>query len=217
MLWATLAGIAIEAISGAALGHLGWRLRSEPNEHMLMNDFLGLGLIGVAYGLSLLVGAWGFLAMFFAAVALRQTELKLAGADRQRGLTGIQGTSGTALGTGAHPVDRRHAVSRFLELARRGTHPVPVLGGTPGERLRRPVGHADFVADTRHGRLIRGARHRFAVLPDVRHPAWSSRRSGPGSNPVDADCGHTFDPGPRHQRQAAMSRFKRYRRHLPPT
>jgi NhaP-type Na+/H+ or K+/H+ antiporter len=83
VLWATLAGIAIGVVSGAALGHLGWKLRSEPNEHTLMDDFLGLGLIGVVYGLSVLVSAWGFLAVFFAAVALRQTELKLAaGQDR---------------------------------------------------------------------------------------------------------------------------------------
>jgi NhaP-type Na+/H+ or K+/H+ antiporter len=45
-----------------------------------MYDFLGLGLIGVVYGMSVLVNAWGFLAVFFAAVALRQTELKLTGA-----------------------------------------------------------------------------------------------------------------------------------------
>ena len=79
VLWATLAGIAIGVVSGAALGHLGWKLRSAPLEHTLMDDFLGLGLIGVVYGLSVLVSAWGFLAVFFAAVALRQTELKLAG------------------------------------------------------------------------------------------------------------------------------------------
>jgi NhaP-type Na+/H+ or K+/H+ antiporter len=82
VLWATVTGIAIGGISGAALGHLGWKLRSEPNEHTLMDDFLGLGLIGVVYGLSVLVGAWGFLAVFFAAVALRQTELKLAAAGQ---------------------------------------------------------------------------------------------------------------------------------------
>lgn len=82
VLWATLGGIAIGVVSGAALGHLGWKLRSAPNEHTLMDDFLGLGLIGVVYGLSLLVDAWGFLAVFFAAVALRQTELKLAGAGQ---------------------------------------------------------------------------------------------------------------------------------------
>lgn len=80
VLWATLAGVAIGVVSGAALGHLGWKLRRKPNGHTLMDDFLGLGLIGVVYGLSVLVSAWGFLAVFFAAVALRQTELKLSGA-----------------------------------------------------------------------------------------------------------------------------------------
>ena len=78
VLWATLAGIAIGVISGVALARLGWKLRAKPHEHELMDDFLGLGLIGVVYGLSVLVNAWGFLAVFFAAVALRQTELKLA-------------------------------------------------------------------------------------------------------------------------------------------
>lgn len=80
VLWATAAGIAIGVISGAALARLVWKLRSEPLKHTLMDDFLGLGLIGVVYGLSVLVDAWGFLAVFFAAVALRQTERKLAGA-----------------------------------------------------------------------------------------------------------------------------------------
>ncbi len=82
VLWATLAGIVIGVTSGAALARLGWKLRGEPPGHQLMDDFLGLGLIGVVYGLSVLVHAWGFLAVFFAAVALRQTEVKLAGAGR---------------------------------------------------------------------------------------------------------------------------------------
>jgi len=82
VLWATVAGIAIGAIAGAALARLGWQLRGERPGHELMDDFLGLGLIGVVYGLSVLVDAWGFLAVFFAAVALRQTEVRLAGAAR---------------------------------------------------------------------------------------------------------------------------------------
>src|SRR3990172_9198198 len=82
VLWATVAGIAIGVIAGAALARLGWKLRGEPTGHELMDDFLGLGLIGVAYGLSVLIDAWGFLAVFFAAVALRQTERKLAGPMR---------------------------------------------------------------------------------------------------------------------------------------
>lgn len=80
VLWATVAGVIIGVLSGGALAHVTWKLRRQSPEHKLMDDFLGLGLIGVVYGLSVLAGAWGFLAVFFAAVALRQTELKLAGA-----------------------------------------------------------------------------------------------------------------------------------------
>ncbi|HQS58676.1 MAG: sodium:proton antiporter [Gallionellales bacterium 35-53-114] len=78
VLWATLAGIAIGVVAGVALAHAGWKLRSKPHQHQLMDDFLGLGLIGVVYGLTIMANGWGFLAVFFAAVALRQTELKLA-------------------------------------------------------------------------------------------------------------------------------------------
>ncbi|NMG75115.1 cation:proton antiporter [Aromatoleum diolicum] len=80
VLWATAAGIALGVACGAALAHLGYRLRNKASGHDLMDDFLGLGLIGVVYGVSVMISAWGFLAVFFAAVALRQTERKLAGA-----------------------------------------------------------------------------------------------------------------------------------------
>ena len=78
VLWATIGAIAIGIAAGVALAKLGWLLRSKPHSHELMNDFLGLGLIGVVYGLCELIDAWGFLAVFVAAVALRQTERKLA-------------------------------------------------------------------------------------------------------------------------------------------
>jgi len=84
VLWATVAALAIGVLSGVALAYVAHKLRGTPPRHKLMDDFLGLGLIGVAYGLSVLVDAWGFLAVFFAAVALRQTELKLAAADVDR-------------------------------------------------------------------------------------------------------------------------------------
>ena len=83
VLWATLAGIAIGVAAGAGLARLIGALRRAPHPHDLMDDFLGLGLIGVVYGLSVAVGAWGFLAVFFAAVALRQTEMKQAKAALQ--------------------------------------------------------------------------------------------------------------------------------------
>ncbi|MHB1052809.1 MAG: cation:proton antiporter [Thiobacillus sp.] len=78
VLWATVGGIAIGVAAGMALAYVGWKLRSEPLKHELLDDFLGLGLIGVVSGLSVLLHTWGFLAVFFAAVALRQTEMKLA-------------------------------------------------------------------------------------------------------------------------------------------
>ncbi|MDO8699721.1 MAG: cation:proton antiporter [Rhodoferax sp.] len=78
VLWATGAAVAIGVAAGMALARLGWLLRRKPHQHALMDDFLGLGLIGVVYGLCVMVDAWGFLAVFFAAVALRQTEQKLA-------------------------------------------------------------------------------------------------------------------------------------------
>ena len=78
VLWATAASIAIGVVAGVVLARGVWRLRRAPYRHELMDDFLGLGLIGLVYGLTVLLHAWGFLAVFFAAVALRQTELKLA-------------------------------------------------------------------------------------------------------------------------------------------
>ena len=78
VLWATAAGIAIGVAAGVGLARLSAKLRRPPHQHELMDDFLGLGLIGAVYGVSVLVNAWGFLAVFFAAVALRQTELQLA-------------------------------------------------------------------------------------------------------------------------------------------
>jgi sodium/hydrogen antiporter len=78
VLWATFAGVAIGVAGGIALAHIGWKLRRAPYQHDLLDDFLGLGLIGVVYGISVMAYAWGFLAVFFAAVALRQTESKLA-------------------------------------------------------------------------------------------------------------------------------------------
>jgi len=79
VLWATAAGIVIGVVLGNLLGRMACRLRRKHPEHKLLDDFLGLGLIGLVYGLSVYVNAWGFLAVFFAAVALRQTELKFSG------------------------------------------------------------------------------------------------------------------------------------------
>ena len=84
VIWATVAAIAIGALGGAALGKLSWMLRAKDPKHEVLDDFVGLGLIAVVYGVCVVFKAWGFLAVFFAGVALRQTELKLAGAHKDR-------------------------------------------------------------------------------------------------------------------------------------
>jgi len=84
LLWATGAAFAIGAAAGVALGRLGWLLRNQEPKHEVLDDLVGLGLIGVVYALSELAHAWGFLAVFFAGLALRQTELVLAGAHKNR-------------------------------------------------------------------------------------------------------------------------------------
>ena len=84
VIWATVGAIAIGGVGGALLGKLSWMLRGKDPKHEVLDDFVGLGLIAVVYGLCVLALAWGFLAVFFAGVALRQTELMLAGAHKDR-------------------------------------------------------------------------------------------------------------------------------------
>jgi NhaP-type Na+/H+ or K+/H+ antiporter len=78
VVWATVAGIAVGIAGGNLLARLVWKVRGASQQRELLDDFLGLGLIGTVYGISVLIDAWGFLTVFFAGVALHQTELKLA-------------------------------------------------------------------------------------------------------------------------------------------
>jgi NhaP-type Na+/H+ or K+/H+ antiporter len=82
VVWATVGAIAIGVLGGAALAKLGWKLRASDPRHEVLDDLVGLGLIAVVYAVTVALHAWGFLAVFFAGVALRNTELVLAGAPR---------------------------------------------------------------------------------------------------------------------------------------
>jgi NhaP-type Na+/H+ or K+/H+ antiporter len=84
VVWATLGAVAIGWAGGALLGKLSWALRNQDPKHEVLDDLVGLGLIAVVYGACVLCKAWGFLAVFFAGVALRQTELLLVGAHKNR-------------------------------------------------------------------------------------------------------------------------------------
>ena len=71
VLWATLAGIAIGAALGTGLGRLVLFLRQRHQEAVGYENFVALGLIGLAYGVAVLAHAYGFLAVFAAGLALR--------------------------------------------------------------------------------------------------------------------------------------------------
>ena len=82
MIWSTVIAIAIGVLAGAGLARVGWLLRTGGLKHEVLDDLVGLGLIAFTYGVANLAGGWGFLAVFVAGVALRQTELLLAGAPK---------------------------------------------------------------------------------------------------------------------------------------
>lgn len=84
VLWATAGALLIGVAAGALVARLSWRLRGCDPKHEIMDDLVGLGMIAVVYGVATLCKASGFLAVFFAALALRQTELVLAGAPKDR-------------------------------------------------------------------------------------------------------------------------------------
>lgn len=84
VVWGIAGGVAMGVLAGWALARLGWWLRGAQQKRHLLDDFLGLGLIALVYGVSLQLHTLGFLAVFFAAVALRQTEMKLSARAAQQ-------------------------------------------------------------------------------------------------------------------------------------
>lgn len=84
VVWATAVAVFIGLIGGALLGRLSWALRNKEPKHEVLDDLVGLGLIALVYSVCELAQAWGFLAVFFAGLALRHTELVLAGAHKNR-------------------------------------------------------------------------------------------------------------------------------------
>jgi len=74
LLWATVGGIAIGAALGAASGRLVLYLRIRHGEAVGLDEFLGLGLVAMAYGLAQVSLASGFLAVFAAGMALQRVR-----------------------------------------------------------------------------------------------------------------------------------------------
>ena len=74
LLWPVAGGLAIGALCGYAIGKLVLYLRTRHQEAVGLDEFLMLGLIGVAYGASQLAATYGFLAVLAAGLALQRSQ-----------------------------------------------------------------------------------------------------------------------------------------------
>lgn len=96
VVWAVVAGIGVGAACGLAIAHLVLFIRRHHREAIGLDEFLALGLVAVAYGLALLIHAYGFLAVFAAGHALRRYESRHA-----RGRAPVGGVAAGAADTSA--------------------------------------------------------------------------------------------------------------------
>jgi NhaP-type Na+/H+ or K+/H+ antiporter len=72
--WAVAGGIGIGWCMGFVFSRAVVYLRREQEQALGMESFLTLGLIALTYGVSLALSTYGFLAVFFAGLAMRQVE-----------------------------------------------------------------------------------------------------------------------------------------------
>lgn len=83
--WAVVAGLAIGGACGAVVGRLVVYLRTRHGHSVGLDEFLGLGLIALAYGLTLLSHGYGFLAVLAAGAALQRVQQRdVADIDERR-------------------------------------------------------------------------------------------------------------------------------------
>jgi NhaP-type Na+/H+ or K+/H+ antiporter len=79
VVWKCLVGVVVGTVCGRVIAFLVLRMRIQRRETVGLDDLMALGLIALAYGLTMLIGGLGFLAVFFAGVALRATERQHSG------------------------------------------------------------------------------------------------------------------------------------------
>jgi NhaP-type Na+/H+ or K+/H+ antiporter len=106
VLWATLGGLVIGAVAGAAVGRFVIHLRSQHKMSVGLDEFLALGLIALAYGIALLCHTYGFLAVLAAGIALQRVQGPSPGRDsyapRNLALQPGQGNSAALATDSAH-------------------------------------------------------------------------------------------------------------------
>lgn len=88
LVWTCLGGVAIGAALGVATGRLVVHLRSAYRQALGLDVFVGLGLIGMAYGAANVCAASGFLAVFAAGLALQRVRGRIGSPARQDRMAG---------------------------------------------------------------------------------------------------------------------------------
>jgi NhaP-type Na+/H+ or K+/H+ antiporter len=102
VLWAVTGGLLIGWVLGGAVGRLVMFLRRAHKEAVGLDDFLALGLIALAYGVSLWAHAYGFLAVFAAGLSLRRVEARSTGAQAPKDVMAMA-AAGQAEEVAVHP------------------------------------------------------------------------------------------------------------------
>jgi NhaP-type Na+/H+ or K+/H+ antiporter len=209
---------------GHLLAQLVWKQRYLLSEGPLLDDFLGLGLIGIVYGISLLLDAWGFLAVFATAISLRHSERKLAGihasssdidaaSDVPVRAEELVPTHSTQVSEGS--LLFKESLERLSELML-----VLLLGGMLflDSWSLRAVGLALFLfiivrpvsvflgllgsgTPLRLQMLVRRTRHRLSLLLDVRDRLWPAGSAGSRVHPHYASGYRALNHYPRANRQ----------------
>jgi NhaP-type Na+/H+ or K+/H+ antiporter len=131
LLWAVVAGLGVGVACGAGVARLVLYLRRVHKEAVGLDEFLALGLIALSYGIALLAGGYGFLAVFAAGLSTRRVEREHADATPpkqvvQAGLSDVE----QATNHDTAPAYMANAVLSFNEqLERLGELAVVVVVG----------------------------------------------------------------------------------------
>ncbi|HUQ70597.1 MAG TPA: cation:proton antiporter [Planctomycetaceae bacterium] len=111
--WAAAAGLGVGFGLGTLVARVVLYLRKTHREAVGLDNFLALGLLGLAYGAAVLLGAWGFLSAFAAGLALRREEMRHTAAWPVEEIT--SGSEDDAVHPDKAPMVMAEAVLRFNE------------------------------------------------------------------------------------------------------
>ena len=113
--WAIAAGLGIGFGLGTLVARLVLYLRKTHHEAVGLDNFLALGVIALAYGAAVVLGAWGFLAVFAAGLALRSEEMRLSGRRPAEDIKEADGKEADAVESEKAPAYMNESILGFNE------------------------------------------------------------------------------------------------------